>query len=191
MNCYSPTEDILQNPSVLKVLGMTVGETTGGFWAKQELFKGCALWYGGNAVTFAGVRIEGGWGVNANYMANPLAYVPLVGFNASHFANYTRDDLITSPLFTSFNDSRMALTNALNIVDYRLRAKMLGDAIPAESFAAGRNMIGGVSGNSNYQTEGGTPNGWPSNRDGWFHSDLKDVAFWYTYKLFEKIQKGE
>ena len=96
---------------------------------------------------------------------------------------------ITSPLFTSFNDSRMASTNALNIVDYRLRAKMLSDSIPAESFAAGRNETSGVSGNYNYQSA--TPNGWPSNRDGWFHSDLKDVAFWYTYKLFEKIVKGE
>ena len=175
----------------IKVLGMTVGETTDGFWAKQELFKGCSLWYGGNSVTFAGVRIEEGWSINANHVANPLAYVPLAGFNASHFANYTREDLITSPLFTSFNDSRMMSTNAFNIVDYRLRAKMLGDAIPAESFAAGRNMIGGVSGNYNYQNEDGTPNGWPSNRDGWFHSDLKDVAYWYTYKLFVKFIKGE
>ena len=158
----------------------------------MNMYLGCLMiWYGVNSVTFAGTRIEGGWGINANYVANPLAYIPLTGFNASHFANYTRDDLITSPLFTSFNDSRMASTNALNIVDYRLRAKMLGDAIPAESFAAGRNMIGGVSGNYNYQNEDGTPNGWPSNRDGWFHSDLKDVAYWYTYKLFVKFIKGE
>ena len=189
VNCYSPTEDVLQNPTVLKVFGMTVGETTGGIWSKQELFKGCAVWYGVNSVTFAGTRIEGGWGINANYMANPLAYIPLAGFSAAHFEAYSRDDLITNPLFTSFNDSRMASTNALNIVDYRLRAKMLSDSIPAESFAAGRNMIGGVSGNYNYQSA--TPNGWPSNRDGWFHSDLRDVAFWYTYKLFEMIVKGE
>ena len=189
VNCYSPTEDILENPSVLKVFGMTVGETTGGLWSKQELFKGCTFWYGINAATFSGACIEGGWGINANYVANPLAYIPLAGFNASYFANYTLDDLITSPLFTSFNDSRMASTNALNFTDYALRAKMLGDAIPAESFAAGRNETSGVSGNYNCQSA--TPNGWPSNRDGWFHSDLKDVAFWYTYKLFEKIVKGE
>ena len=182
---------ILQNPSVLKVFGMTVGETTGGIWSNQELFKGCAVWYGVNSVTFAGTRIEGGWGINANYMANPLAYIPLAGFNAAHFEAYSRDDLITNPLFTSFNDSRMASTNALNIVDYRLRAKMLGDSIPAESFAAGRNMIGGVSGNYNYQNEDGTPNGWPRTTGVWLHSDLKDVAYFYVWKLFEKIRKGE
>ena len=191
INCYSPTEDILENPSVLKVLGMTVGETTGGIWSNQELFKGCAVWYGVNSVTFAGTRIEGGWGINANYVANPLAYIPLAGFNAAHFEAYLRDDLITNPLFTSFNDSRMASTNALNIVDYRLRAKMLGDAIPAESFAAGRNMIGGVSENYNYQNEAGTPNGWPRTTGAWLQSDLKDVAYFYVWKLFEKIRKGE
>ena len=192
INCYLPTEDILENPSVLKVLGMTVGETTGGIWSNQELFKGCAVWYGINSVTFAGTRIEGGWGINANYVANPLAYIPLAGFNASYFANYTRDDLITSPLFTSFNDSRMASTNALNIADYRLRAKMLGDAIPAESFAAGRNMIGGVSGNYNYQ--GQQIDGWPrKDRRGnslWYHSDIKDVSFFFTYPFFIRVVKG-
>ena len=189
VNCYSPTENILQNPSVLKVLGMTVGETTGGIWSKQELFKGCAVWYGINSVTFAGTRIEGGWGVSASYVANPLAYIPLAGFNASYFANYTRDDLITSPLFTSFNDSRMASTNALNIVDYRLRAKMQGDAIPAESFAAGRNDTSGVSGNYNYQSA--TPNGWPKTDDDdnpvWEHSDFKNVAYFYARQIFKKI----
>ena len=191
INCYSPTEDILQNPSELKVFGMAVGETTGGVWSKQELFKGCAAWYGINAATFSGTRIEGGWGINASYVANPLAYIPLAGFNASYFANYTREDLITTPLFTSFNDSRMASTNALNFTDYALRAKMLGDAIPAESFAAGRNETSGVSGNFNYQNENGTPNGWPKTDDNnnpvWEHSDIKNVAYFYVRQLFKKI----
>ena len=134
---------------------------------------------GGNEVTFAGTRIEGGWGINANYVANPLAYIPLAGFNASYFANHTRDDLIASPLFTSFNDSRMASTNTLNIADYQLRAKMLGDAIPAEGFAAGRNETSGVSGNYNYQNEDGIPNGWPRKDGAWRHSDIKGVSYYF------------
>lgn len=152
VNCYSSTEDVLENPSEIKVFGMTVGETTGDAWSEQELFKGCALWYGVNAASFSGTRIEGGWGINARYVANPLAYIPLSGFNASYFTNSTREDLITHPLFTSFNDARMMATNALNVVDYQLRAKMLGDAIPAESFAAGANETGGLAGNYNYQS---------------------------------------
>ena len=134
-------------------------------------------------------RHEGGWGINARYVANPLAYVPLVGLNADYFANYAREDLIRSPLFTSFDDARMSSTNALNIVDYGLRAKMLGDAIPAESFAAGANATEGVGGN--YNMQGVTPNGWPRTSNDWRHSDLKDVSYYYVWKLFEKITGGE
>jgi len=152
--------------------------------SKQELFKGCSLWYGVNAATFTGTEIEGGWGVNAAYMANPLAYIPLVGFNASYFDNHSRNDKITSPLFTSFNDNRMHTTNTLALVDDELRAKMLGDAIPAESFAAGRNVISGVTDNYNYQGEDATPNGWPKVDDFdtpvWEHSDLRKVAYYYS-----------
>ena len=91
VNCFSPTEDVLKNPKVNKIFGMSVGEDFGGAWSKQELFKGCALWYGVNSITFAGAEIEGGWGINARYMANPLAYIPLSGFNPSYFSEYTRE----------------------------------------------------------------------------------------------------
>lgn len=122
-------------------------------------------------------------------MANPLAYIPVVGFIPLYFSNYTRSDLITNPLFTSFNDERMTSTNNLNVVDYALRAKMLSDAIPAESFAAGRNATTGVAGN--YDMNGLIEERWPSNREGWFHSDLRNVSFWFTHRLFEKIKKGQ
>ena len=164
----------------------------GGAWSKQELFKGCSLWTGVNTFTFAGAEIEGGWGINARYMLNPLAYVPLVGFNASYFENYTREDLITKPLFSSMNDSRMHSTNVLNFVDQELRAKMLGDAIPAESFAAGANEISGFL---NYNMQSGTPNGWPrvdsDDNAIWQHSDIKNVAFYFTFELFKKINEGK
>lgn len=81
----------------------------------------------------------------------------------------------------------------LNFVDANLRAKMLGDAIPAESFAAGANETGGVENNYNMQID--TPNGWPRKNDSeepqWHHSDIKNASFYYTYKFFEKIMKGE
>ena len=91
------------------------------------------------------------------------------------------------PLFTSFNDVRMASTNVLAFADAELRAKMLGDAIPAESFAAGRNPTDGVSENYNMQSE--LPNGWPRSGNDWQHSDIKNVSYYYVYKLFEKLLK--
>ena len=192
INCYSPTEDVLGNPKEIKVFGVSISEDFGGAWSKQELFKGCALWYGVNTVTFAGAEIEGGWGINARYMANPLAYIPFVGFNASYFTNYTREDLIAKPLFTSMNDGLMQSTNVLDFVNEELRAKMLGDAIPAESYAAGANAISGFV---NYNMQTGTQNGWPKKNSEqkaiWEHSDIKNVAFYFTYKLFEKINNGD
>jgi hypothetical protein len=94
------------------------------------------------------------------------------------------------------NDERMSTTNVLDFVDANLRAKMLGDAIPAESFAAGANQTGG--GVLNYNMQIDTPNGWPEGRseekDGnivqyWYHSDIKNVSYYYVYKLFEKFIK--
>ena len=189
VNCYSPTEDVLGNPKEIKVFGVSIGEDFGGAWSKQELFKGCALWYGVNTITFSGTEIEGGWGINASYMANPLAYIPLVGFNASYFADYTREDLITKPLFTGMNDDRMQSTNILNFVDAELRAKMLGDAIPAESFAAGANHTRGIKDNHNMQTD--MSNGWPKRENDWLHSDIKNVSFYYVHKLFNYILQGD
>jgi hypothetical protein len=192
VNCYSPTEDILGNPKEIKVFGVSVGEDFGGAWSKQELFKGCALWYGVNAVTFSGAEIEGGWGINASYMANPLAYIPLVGLNASYFAYYTREDLITRPLFTSMNDERMHSTNVLNFVDAELRAKMLGDAIPAESFAAGANYTGGIR--DNYNMHDYIKPNWPrkeNNKNIWLHSDIKNIAYYFLYPLFDNFIEEE
>jgi pimeloyl-ACP methyl ester carboxylesterase len=192
VNCYSPTEEVLTNPTTNKIFGVE-SSNFGGAWSKQELFKGCALWYGVNAVTFSGTEIEGGWGINAAYTVNPLAYVPFVGLRPGYFENWIREDMITDPLFTSFNDERMASTNVLEIVDDELRAKMLGDAIPAESFAAGANMTGGVGKNHNLHDD--MEKTWPKVKGGktsvWEHSDIKNVAYFYLHKLFKKISNGE
>ena len=191
VNCYSPTEDVLTNPTTNKIF-VVESSNFGGAWSKQELFKGCALWYGVNAVTFSGTEIEGGWGINAAYTANPLAYVPFAGLRPSYFEDWTQEDRITDPLFTDFDDSRMSSTNLLAIVDDELRAKMLGDAIPAESFAAGANAVDGVQDNFNMQTL--VTEDWPRKVKGqlrWHHSDVKDVSYAFVHLLFEKFVKGD
>ena len=75
------------------------------------------------------MSVGGGWGINTYFALNPTCYLPGYGFIASAFTDYTREQAITHPLFTPFDDARMHGTNALNIVDADLRAKMLGDAI--------------------------------------------------------------
>ena len=81
----------------------------------------------------------------------------------------TRKDAIEHPLFTPFRSEadNMHSTNLFMITDqsYRaaLRAKFLGDAIPATSFAAGRNQTGGLAENYNVQASIRN-NTWPSIR---------------------------
>ena len=115
--------------------------------------------------------------------------VALCGFFANAMMNFTREDAIESPLFTPFKTETAAMhsTNLFEVVDvaYRdgLRAKFLGDAIPATSFAAGANRIrnGVVEGNVNFANcEAGE---WPRNEGEWRHSDIKNVAFRFNWMI--------
>ena len=85
----------------------------------------------------------------------------------------------------------MHSTNLFTIADetYRknLRAKFLGDAIPARSFAAGANPIGN-SILEDYDYWGQSrPNGWPRDLSKWLHSDIRNVAYFYVYNFFNKL----
>lgn len=143
----------------------------------------------GTGLLLQSIDVEGGWGVNARLVANPIAYVPGLGFRASYFAGYTREQAIMQPLFTSFDDERMASTNVLAFADAALRAKMLGDAIPAESFAAGANPLRYFG---NYEYLGNTEHGWPDlgDKPKWRHSDIKNVDYRYVQDFFKHIKEA-
>ena len=185
INCYSTTEDVLENATELNY-----GEA----WSKQELFKGTTVWHGLNAIPFLGLDVacEAGWGINAYYAANPMYYVPVAGFHSS-VSNLTRDAVIEHPLFTPFRAETVAMhsTNLFVIsdVNYRasLRAKFLGDAIPATSFATGANPVStnAVSENINY--ENCKSGDWPRRNKRWEHSDIKNVSLFFNWKFFQRI----
>lgn len=78
---------------------------------------------------------------------------------------------------------------------------LLADMIPARTLPAGANQItnvyflplGGGNRNINLSSEE-IENGWPAERlengqkgNRWLHSDMKDVAFSYTWKLFSRF----
>ena len=194
INCYSPTEDVLANAEV--------GQLTlsGGAWKIQELTKGTTVWHELNSIPFLDLNVacEGGWGINTHYSLNPLWYVYQYGFTDKVQSDMTREDAITHPLFTPFRSESEAMhsTNLFIIADatYReqLRSKFLGDAIPATSFAAGANFTGG--GLKNHNMHDDIMNGWPRKNFEeefiWEHSDIKNVAFYFTFKLFKKIKDG-
>ena len=204
VNCYSTTEDVTGNIDTNKsLLGWTV-------WAKQERLKGSALWHV-DTVLPCGVVCEGGWGVNSYYAANPLYYNVKDGFSGK-VKNLTREDAIQHPLFTPFRAKEhadaMHSTNLFTIDDenkrYALRARFLGDAIPAESFAAGANAFSKNRGPRNISLMDecmGNENIWPEDRRDkikgqpdklkWHHSDWKQLAYCFVYKLFDKITKND
>ena len=172
VNCYSPTEDVLAN---------VTPNWYGGEWSVQELYKGTA------ALHFIPGNCEGGWGYNDDH-------TNLAGF-LTDFAktnDFTEAELVASPIFRRFDNDVLHQTNRITIAQTELN-KVLGDGIPALSFAAGRNEISrfGDGGNYNYQGVGIIPNGWPRTNGDWRHSDLKNVAYFYVWKLFEKIRKVE
>ena len=119
--------------------------------------------------------------------SNDRFAIPLVGLNADYFAGCTREDMVRSPLFTSFDDASMASTNTLDFVDEDLRAKMLGDAIPAESFAAGANALRGFV---NYEYLRNADHGWPTKDRKWRHSDIKNVDYRYVQDFFRHIKEA-
>ena len=173
INCYSSTEDILANATT---------NGWGGLWGAQELFKGTATLH------FIPGNCEGGWGYNSEH-------TNLAGF-LTDFAKtniFTDAELIASPIFRKFDHTLLHQTNLISIAQTELN-KVLGDGIPAKSFAAGRNPISGncVAGNILMSPDDALS--WPRIVDGqrkWSHSDICKLAFFYVHPIFKKIKDGD
>lgn len=173
INCYSPTEE---------VLGNATANGYGGVWSIQELYKGTATLH------FIPGNCEGGWGYNSDH--TNLAGL-LTEFAKTN--DFTDVELIASPIFRTFDNDLLHQTNLISIAQTELN-KVLGDGIPATSFAAGANEVGGVSGNLNYISFMANEESWPrfSRENGvkrllWHHSDIKNIAYYFVYPLFEQL----
>ncbi|MBQ8112746.1 MAG: alpha/beta fold hydrolase, partial [Kiritimatiellae bacterium] len=174
VNCYSPTEDVLANATATG---------WGGIWSVQELFKGTA------ALHFAPGNCEGGWGFNGDHSN-------LLGTDLTDFAKtneWTDAELIVSPMFRRFDDAaNLHSTNEL-VLAQGIASRILGDGIPATSFAAGANPLPlscGVE-NINFHDMISDTGKWPRRDEGkilWHHSDLKNFAYYYVYPLFIDIK---
>ena len=68
------------------------------------------------------------------------------------------------------------------------RNTLLAEMIPAQSAAAGSNPINSFVGR-NYDMNA-MSSGWPAQRppgSGWWHSDIRNIAYSYTFPVFDKI----
>lgn len=177
VNCHSPTEDVLENASC---------DGAGGAWSMQELLKGTGL-----ALILPGVKNEGGWGFNRTHTV-PLSATELLK------TEFSDDELKMSPPFLPFSEDWLLTTNAVSDAQVSgVCARILADGIPATTFAAGANEIGGVSDNVSFHDLMSNESVWPrgrqedaeggGKRNVWHHSDIKNLAYFYVYRLFELI----
>ena len=106
----------------------------------------------------------------------------------------TEADFRTNTVFYCYPSSMNQPTIPLLV-----RGAHLALGIPALTPAAGRIKFGDVrlrsqSFDCNVVLQIARPNNWPSRSEyqgQWCHSDLKDVAYFYNFKFYEKaIEKG-
>ena len=76
-------------------------------------------------------------------------------------------------------------------ISQELRNELLAKGIPALSPPCG---AGTVTGLNNENMEGWKRNGWgrppdANNQTPWLHSDIKNMAFFYIYELFNEMLK--
>ena len=133
---------------------------------------------------------EAGWGVNPKYILRE--YISAYGSSVN---DLPKEEVIKEPLFAPFVHEKEDLTSLKpfplakrgDAHQYDLRATLLADGIPATSFAAGANRIN--DGDINLEEEEAKE--WPRKNKQWLHSDIKNVAYYYVYKFFDNVVKGE
>jgi hypothetical protein len=189
-NMYSSGENVLGN------IGHDQGNLThlnGYTWGCQEKLKGRMFessdWLVGSAVC--------GWGFNkydyGYWITNHLNQSTWYSHPPATAENIDSTNLITKPFFLkSYTD--LFSTNSATAKSYAANnnKSLLAKAIPARSFAVGRNEVGDLVFHKdiNMNTEHQNENGWPSSRDDdlrWRHSDIKNVSYLYNYEAYNYI----
>ncbi len=142
-------------------------------WHKQEIFKGTG--------TIGGTSWAG-WGFNSYYDWETDEYHPIYSADAASEAN--EQTLCDNPVFSKTPEemfSPVITTQKIN--------EIIAKGIPALSSAVGRNEIEGLA--FSYDVNVHKPNGWGRDdntyHNQWLHSDLRDMAYLYTYDLFDEI----
>ncbi len=153
-------------------------------WHKQELYKGRYSLLG-----FMGTTDWAGWGFATRIVTYPgSTQVHTVNkFTPAQAAALTDGEMRTNTVFRLFPEGMANPDNPRLVIDFHL-----AKGIPALSPPAGATSLvskGILSFDMNAPAF--RPNGWPRESGGlrnrWLHSDIKNVAYFYTHKVFEKI----
>jgi len=201
-NFYSSGEDVLNNNDATPGQVPSVGGERA--WVLQEMVKGTN--HIGAVLTF---DVQGGWGFNASW--DMPTFVP-DDSDAGGYYVYNRrtpaqasaltdDQLHVQTFFLPFQDTRFvsATAGSAAAVEYLPRADALGGAIPALSFATGRNPVPLFDLQDRNVDLMNRQDGWPQARldnetlrNRWLHSDAKNIAYRYNHKLWEDwVDRGD
>ena len=141
-------------------------------WHKQEYFKGT---WGAGSTDWAG------WGFERNWLG--------VKIYSEEEANAAQPSvLMNNPVF-EHDPEKMFAEN----IEYQTVNSILSKGIPALSPPAGINKVTTITdyGGGNLDISTLKKNGWPRSggeyNQRWLHSDFKNVAYFYTYGMFDKL----
>lgn len=197
VNFYSTGDEVLElyeNNNVTVVTGIFHGgliDPDFGHlsWHKQELFKGRAIL----GTQHWGATHWSGWGFSKVESDDGGED------DGRKYTSIEARDLLETQLRSDpvFNPYPASITNS--VIPLLVRAAHLTQGVPSLTQAAGRIrfqgpiMANGTNFDENQDDEGVgivRYHGWPLRSDypmRWLHSDMKDVAFWYNYKLYDKF----
>jgi hypothetical protein len=186
-NFFSSTENVLENST-----GTVPIPGTERAWACQEMVKGTLL------AAISSFDSHGGWGFNSAYdIQTSPGFPPYIPPTYRHLSpsdpQPATAQLKAEPFFMRFQSQfNFLYQSTLVAADFYKDtsnaggAKLLAEAIPALSLAAGRNSIDIIGGTRNWNLNDRGKDGWPSSRGGrWYHGDAKDVAYRYNHPLWE------
>ena len=130
-------------------------------------------------------------------------YLRLGGF-LRPVGSLSRDNVVLHPLFTPFNNEPEKMHSLAwfpfvegSTEQYALRGLLLGDAIVAESHSMGANSLDSVDNIPMHgqmankgtwpHTNSSIANLWLKDSPLWYHADIKNLAYFYVYKVFDKM----
>ena len=186
VNFYSTGDEVLElaPDNDVGVLTGVLGSLSHHSWHKQELFKGRGIGVGAGATDWSGWNVEEDW--------RGVAKVSVAEARRMSDADF-RTNTVFRCHPASMDEPAIPLP---------VRAAHLALGIPALTPAAGATAFGGellsaemIDMNDDSSRGIARPNGWPYRAKypgRWLHSDMKDAAYYFVYKLFEQlIEKGE
>ncbi len=217
-NFYSSEEEVLNNATASQsssflgavaddlvwdsiVGGNVLGEHT---WALQEILKGKGIT--GEVLG----SIYGGWKFNYKYLTWPVNDPPPAEITEIYASLYQTSSVPPLPLGMMYNTRQLHPDETTGLAGQqnqlmakpffdpppagKTHAELLAQAFPARTNPAGRNPVGifdapSESRNFNMATLKSGSYSADTNESRWLHSDIRDIGYLYTWKVYEKFRE--